>query len=304
MDRTYLADAVRAGARIFSSTRVVSIEVERSSTVRGVHARTSGGGRVFARARRGVILAASAVQTPALLLASGIHHGPVGRRFQCHPGVSMSGRFPEPVHMARGATQGHEVTGLRHEGIKLEVLGYDVAIAALRTKSVGRRFAEDLADLAHVAHFGAAIRARAHGRVRAGRHRARVAFGLGRDDLAKLRRGVRVLGELMLAAGADYVEPGVFGWHERVADPRVMARFEDEAPWDPRAYTAAVTHMFGTCAMSSRAADGVVRPDFRHHAIDHLWVADSSVFPTNTGVNPQTSIIVLAKVCADRIARA
>ena len=64
----------------------------------------------------------------------------------------------------RGATQGHEVTGLRREGIKFEALGYDMAVAATRLKGVGRELGEQLGRLAHQAHWGAALRAiaRAH----------------------------------------------------------------------------------------------------------------------------------------------
>ena len=47
----------------------------------------------------------------------------------------------------------------------------------------------------------------------------------------------------------------------------------------------------------------VVRPDFRHHACQALYVADSSVFPSNLGVNPQIAIMALADLCADRVAQ-
>jgi choline dehydrogenase-like flavoprotein len=124
------------------------------------------------------------------------------------------------------------------------------------------------------------------------------------EDVVQLRRGVRVLGEMMLAAGAEFVTPGVFGWHEKVTDRAVMARFEDDGPLDPKAYTMVVTHMFGTCRMGADPSASVVRPDFRHHAVEGLYVADSSVFPTNTGVNPQTSIMALASICGRRIAAA
>jgi choline dehydrogenase-like flavoprotein len=53
--------------------------------------------------------------------------------------------------------------------------------------------------------------------------------------------------------------------------------------------------------MGSDPARSVVRPDFRHHRVEGLYVADSSVFPTNTGVNPQTSIIALASICGRRV---
>lgn len=302
MDRSYLPEACRAGAEIWSrvtALRVLS-EGDRAS---GIEARAAGGARLRIRARRAVVLAASAVQTPLLLLASGLDRGPVGRHFQCHPGVSMAGRFRDPVTLWRGATQGHEVIGLRREGIKLEALGYDMAIAAGRLKSVGAPLSRGIADLAHWANWGAAIRAESRGRVRrAFGGGARLHFSMSREDMIKVRRGVRVLGEIMLAAGAEYVTPGVHGFADKVGDRAVMARFEDEGPLDPGAYAMAVTHMFGTCRMGSDERHSVVRPDFRHHDLRGLYIADSSVFPTSLGVNPQTSIIALAMICARRIA--
>lgn len=303
MTETYLPDASRRGAQILCQVEVSGILRDGRRAV-GVVGRAAGGGAVEVRADRAVVLAASAVQTPLLLIGSGIAEGPVGENFQAHPGTSVSGRFREPVEAWRGATQGHEVIGLRREGIKFEVLGYDAAIVASRLEGVGKAFSRQLRDMAHHAQWGAAIRAEMVGRVSPGwGGRPSVRYGLTDGDVAKVRRGVRVLGELLLAAGAEFVTPGVHGWHEQVSDPEVMARFEDEGPRDPKAYHVAITHLFGTCRMGSNRARSVVRPDFRHHAIDRLYVADSSVFPTNTGVNPQTSILALATLCGRAIAR-
>jgi choline dehydrogenase-like flavoprotein len=300
MDVSLLPTACRHGAQVLSSTRVERVVCEQGRAI-GVRGRTDGGAALRLTARQAVVLAASAVQSPALLLASGLRHGPVGEHFQCHPGVSVAGRFAEPVRLWTGATQGHEVVGLRREGIKFEALGYDLSVAAMRLKSTGQRFRDELATLGQWCQWGAAIRARGRGRVRPGRRRPQLRFRLEREDAQRLRRGVRVLGEMLLAAGAEVVTPGVHGWHERVADRASMARFEQEGPLDPQAYTMAVTHMFGTCRMGSDPRTSVVRPDFRHHAVDGLYVADSSVFPTNIGVNPQTSIIALARLCARRV---
>lgn len=302
MDLTYLPDACESGAVVLSSTRIDAIETERGRAVRA-RGRTSAGGRVTLQARKAIVLAASAVQTPALLQRSGIGRGPVGRNFQCHPGVSMVGRFPEAVRMWTGATQGHEVIGLRSEGLKFEALGYDMSLVAMRAKGVGESLSRDIAELDRFCNWGAAIRSTGRGRVRSrGRNGGvGVRFSLTSDDVLKIRRGVRLMGEMMLAAGAHTVTPGIPGWHEHVTDRAVMARFEDEGPLDPKAYSMAVTHMFGTCRMGSDPARSVVRPDFRHHHVERLYVADSSVFPTNTGVNPQTSIIALASLCGERI---
>jgi choline dehydrogenase-like flavoprotein len=63
-----------------------------------------------------------------------------------------------------------------------------------------------------------------------------------------------------------------------------------------------MTHLFATARMGSDRTASVVRPDFRHHTIAGLYVADSSVFPSNLGVNPQIAIMALAQLCARSIA--
>ncbi len=303
MERTYLPEANEHGAKIFSEVRVRKVRHKRGKAT-GIVGIASGGGKVEIDARKAVVLAASCIQSPALLLRSGIRQGPVGRGFQCHPGASLSGRFASPVRLWTGATQGHEVIGLRKEGIKFEALGYDMSMVATRLKGVGKTLMHDIEDMGHQAHWGAAIRAQSRGRVRQLLGRAVVSLHLSRSDMEKVRRGVAIMGQMMLAAGAEYVEPGVYGWDTRVKTIAEMKRFEQEATLDPRHYMMAVTHMFGTCAMGSDPRAAVVRPDFRHHHVANLYVADSSVFPTSIGVNPQTSIIAMATLCGRRIAAA
>lgn len=299
-DRTFLTDALEAGAELLSSTEVQRIEV-RGGRATGLTARAKGGGLVRVVAKQ-VVLAASAVQSPSLLLASGIRQGPVGRHFQCHPGVSMAGHFPEPVRMWEGATQGHEVIGLRKEGLKFEALGFGLALLAARLGSSGTALSQDIARMDHSLDWGVAVRAKAEGRVRRLFGRAVVRYQPGADDVRGFRRGLRVMGEMMFAAGATAVAPGVKGFSARIEDPSELARLEREGPRSAGAYTAAITHMFGTCRMGSDPARSVVRPDFRHHAVEGLTVADSSVFPTSLGVNPQVPIMAMALLAGQRLA--
>ena len=304
MDRTFLPDACQHGAQILSRVTVTAIQTEQGRAV-GVLGHAAGGGHVTVKARHAVVLAASAIQTPLLLIRSGVRHGPVGLGLQAHPGVAVVGQFDEPVRMWQGATQGHEVIGLRKEGIKFEALGYDPAIIASRMDGMGRAFARSLDQLAHEVHWGVAVRAQGRGRVGVGwRGRPIISYNLTPGDVEKTRKGVRVLGEMLLAAGAKRVLPGVHGWPTVVTDRDEMARFETEGPRDPKAYHGAITHLFGTCKMGSDAATSVVRADFRHHTVAGLYIADSSVFPTATGVNPQTAILALATLCAREVLRA
>ena len=302
VDATLLRDALQLGATVLSDTEVQAILVEGGRAV-GVEALTEGGARVRLLARHAVVLAASAVQTPALLLRSGVTHGPVGHHFQCHPGVSLAGRFPQPIRMWEGATQGHEVIGLRHEGLKFEALGFGPSLLAGRLDGVGRAFSANLEQLDRWLDWGVAVRATAQGRVRLVRGRAVVQFTPSAEDVRRFRRGVRVMGEMMFAAGAEEVLPGIKGFDARVTGLDPLKRLEADGPTRPSAYKAAITHMFGTARMGSDPERSVVRPDFRHHTVAALYVADSSVFPTNLGVNPQIPIMAMAALCAARVAR-
>jgi choline dehydrogenase-like flavoprotein len=123
------------------------------------------------------------------------------------------------------------------------------------------------------------------------------------EDVRRVRRAVQVIGEAMFAAGATEVAPGVAGFPPRATDVAAMSRLAVDGPLDQRAYSLAISHMFGTCRLGTDPETSVVRGDFRHHAVDSLYVSDASVFPTNLGVNPQLSIMSLARCCAAAIAK-
>ncbi len=301
-DLALLAPALGPNLRLLTETEALAVDVV-GGRARAVRCRGPEG-EFICHADHAIVLAASAVQTPALLLRSRIGHGPVGRHFQCHPGVSAAGYFREPVRMWEGATQGQEVIGLRHEGLKFETLGFDLTVLAARMAGVGRALSAEVAELAHWLDWGVAVRARAEGRVRLVAGRTLVQWSPSSEDVASFRRGAAVMGRMFLAAGAERVDVGVRGFSRDVRHPAELAALEHSGPRSPMAYSAAITHMFGTCRMGSDPAASVVRPDFRHHAVDGLYVADSSVFPTSTGVNPQIAIAALATLCAARVAGA
>lgn len=300
MDRTYLPEACGEGAEILSCTTATGIEREGGRAI-GIRGRTWEGGRVRVRADRAVAVAASAIQTPALLMHSGIRHGPVGENLQAHPGSSVMGLFDEEIRMWEGPTQGHETLALRDEGIKMETLGYNPTLAVMRMKQLGGDLAREVGRLEHWCNGGAAVKAEATGRVRAAANgEAVVSYRPTEADYRKLRRGAAAFGRIYLAAGAERVSLGVPGWHD-VTSVDEVETFEQEGPTDATEWEMIISHLFGTCQMGSDPATSVVGLDFEHHTVDRLYVADSSVFPSNTGVNPMISIIAFARQCARRI---
>ena len=103
----------------------------------------------------------------------------------------------------------------------------------------------------------------------------------------------------MFAAGAREVVCAVHGWPRRLGPGQ--SSLIDEVGSDAAAFPLAISHLFGTTRMSPRPDAGVVGPDFRVHGTENLYVVDSSVFPTNLGVNPQLAIMALARIAAGRI---
>jgi choline dehydrogenase-like flavoprotein len=300
MALTYLPYAEARGAVVFTGTRAdrVRMDGDRAVAVEGTFAR---GSPVILRATRAVVVAASAIQTPGLLRRSGLRSRHLGRHFQAHPGTSMLGVFDQPVVMWSGATQGFESDEHRRDGrFKIETVALPPEALLAVLPGVGRRWVENIARAGHMAAWAVDLRAHAEGTVGDGRRGTAIRFVPERRDVANLRRALRFVAELLFAAGAREVLPGVHGLPQRLSGPDQAALIE-AGPDDPRAYSFALTHLFGTARMSLRPEDGVVGPDFAVHGTRNVHVVDSSVFPTNIGVNPQLSIMGIAMLAAERI---
>src|SRR5437899_2813369 len=94
---TYLPDANRAGARFLFDTKADHLIIQ-SGEVRGVEATFRNGAHsipVHVRART-VVAAGSAIQTPALLLRSGIRSQGVGLGLRLDPTTALFGEFAAP----------------------------------------------------------------------------------------------------------------------------------------------------------------------------------------------------------------
>jgi choline dehydrogenase-like flavoprotein len=302
MSITYVPWALRLGARIFTSCRVDRVEMAGGRAV-AVAARSATGHFVTLRARLAVIVAASTVQTPNVLRRSGVRSAHLGRHFQVHPGLAIGGLFDRPIAMSFGATQGAESVHFRKsDRFKLETISLPPDLAGARIPGVGRELSERLAQLGHVAVWAAQVRAEAEGEVREGWGGVdRVRFTMTKNDLAAARKAVALLARMMFDAGAREVWPGIFGVPSvlRSADE---VRLLDEAPLDPRSYNCIATHLFGAARMGPDPRASVTGLDFTVHGTENLLVVDSSVFPTNLGVNPQHTIMAMSRLASERLA--
>ena len=295
MQLTFLPYAERRGAQLFPGQRVNRI-LMRGRRAIGVDTPSGSYG-----ASRGVLVAASAVETPRLLWRTGLRSNHLGRHFQGHPGMAIVGLFNDEVRLGRGATQGFELDGLRAASrVKVETLAVPPETFFGGLPGVGREWVSLMAEYARAAVWVLPLRSHAEGQVGVGRREPAIRFRLDPRDLPNLRHGLKRASELMFLAGAREVVVPIHGLPHRLKKEQL--ELIETAPDDATRYPLAISHLFGTARMSASSRVGVVGADFRVHGTDNLYVVDSSVFPTNLGVNPQLAIMAMARLAATRIA--
>jgi choline dehydrogenase-like flavoprotein len=299
---SYIPTALQQGAKIYTSTRALRVD-SKYGRVTDVHANFDSPtlATLKIKVRRGVIVAASAVQTPGILRRSGIRLAAVGKHFQAHPGTSLVARFNRPVSMNKGATQGLNSTQfIEQERFKIESLALPPELFALRLPSIGPTFMKNFMDYQHMLNWALVVRGEARGQIRSVFGQEKVQYTPTPKDVHSMRTGLRLLSEMMFAAGATEVYPYVHGMPTlKSADD---LKHWDRASLNPKNYGMMMSHLFGSARIGPDERSSVVGLDFQVHGTRGLYVLDSSIFPTNLGVNPQHTIMAVARLGATRIA--
>ena len=294
--RTWLEDAAAAGARIVVGTKARRVLVE-NGVATGVDA-----GPVRVRSRA-VVSAAGAIETPALLLRSGLRNPNVGRGLRLHPATAVFGIFDEEIRPWEGTMQALYSDEHRHlddgYGIKYETVP---AHPALLTAAVpwdgAAEHARLMASLPRLSGIAVIPRDRGSGRVRIGRDGEPIAtYRLAPDDERRLATGVDGAGRIMAAAGAREV----FSANAR------LQRFADGFPagafrFGPGRGALYSFHIMGSARMGGSPAMSAANAAGETWEVPNLVVADGSAFPTASGVNPMITIEAIAHLNASRLA--
>ncbi len=310
MDLAMVPTALRAGARVLTSVQVREVLHERGRVV-GVAGRAvapfSGrpGPAVRVRARA-VVLAAGCMATPVLLRRSGElanGSGQLGENLQFHPGVAVTGVFPDPLEPTFGATQGYQSLQFVREGFKLETLWAPPGVLAVRTPGFGHTLKQRLLEMGHSATWDAIVSCtRSRGSVRPRRRGLDplLSWRFHPEDVATAERALHVLARMFFAAGAHKIVPGVHGLPDELTSPEAVERLG--RPLRASDLTWASTHAFGTARMHGDPGQGVVDELGRAHDAEGLWIVDTGIFPRSPGVNPMFTGMALARRAARALA--
>jgi len=306
---TYLQDAAERGARMVVDADVRLIHTDQGG-VTGVVARV--GDHTLTVRARAVVLAAGALNTPALLLRSGLGGRATGDYLRIHPVTALWGRFEQRVDPWTGMLQ----TRYSDEFADLDGRGYGFRFetapvhplfpAAFVGWENGPSFKRDILGLGHLAVAGILLRDHDHGRVSVRRDGSPLwKYRISEYDMAHVRVGVRRAAELLAGAGAaevftSTIRPVRFHPGQGTIDD-LMAGTEAIGYGSNRTSYFSF-HQMGSARMGSDPATSVVDSDNQAHDTAGLYVMDGSCFPTSSGVNPMISIAAIAHRGATRLA--
>jgi choline dehydrogenase-like flavoprotein len=312
-DRTWLSDAQEHGARFLTYTKATRVLTEggRASGVESVWQTPDGrGAKVIVLAPR-VVVACGSLESPALLLRSGIGGPAVGRNLRLHPSSVVGGEYGTDQKAWWGPPQ----AGLCDEfadtgegfGFLIETAQYAPGLIGSATPWIsGADHKRRMDGFRLTGTFISLTRDRGGGQVSIDANGEAVPTYAATDplDLENLRRGIEVQIRLHEAAGAHQIGPlaeGAPTWR-RGDDLEAFIDSVKRIPFRAGGYKLFSAHQMGTCRMGADPATSVAGPLGELHDTKGVWIGDGGAFPTSSGTNPMVSIMALAHRTAEAIA--
>lgn len=308
MDLTLIPDGTALGAEVRADTWVDTVLVEGdraagvSGEVRDPDTRAPVA-RLTVRARR-TFVCAGGIGTPRLLHTAGLaaRLGPVGRGLHVHPGNAVLGLCDHRVHMWTGATQGAYFEADDLPGVLPHTLTAPAEAMLAVIGEVGDANKAAFELLPHLC--GCVVMISDHGEGTVGARadgRAKVSYTFDPHDVDRIKAGMVETARVLLAGGAREVFAPVHG----VGRHRDAESFEralaDRTIHDFALYAS---HPMASCRMGADRRTSVIGPTGEAHALPGLFLADSSIFPTSLGVNPQLTTMTLGTAIGRAVAAA
>ncbi len=304
---TWLPAAIAKGASVYTDTKVSHL-VKVGTEIKEVHATfldqftQPTQHKLVVRPKVGVVLAAGAVGTPAILLRSNLNpNGQVGKRTHIHPVTICIGRYPGLTHPAYGVPD--NMMSKQFEagptGYLIETGSFFPVLSAAATFDYGQKLERIMREYypsgaIMYAHHTTGFEARQeYGTVTLDKYKdPEMEYKLAPKNAEAMRRSLVEMTKIHLAAGAT----SVYHFTNPSLEIKTLADLKllDSVSFEPQRATIFTVHVMGGCRMGADAKSTVVNPEFGLRETTNAWVADASVFPTGLGANPQVTIYAMA----------
>ena len=289
MTETFLPAFLRDGGNLLANTRVQRLSRRRSGWE--IHARYQGERPLLIRADK-VFVCAGAVHTPALLQRSGISKN-IGKTLSLQPMVKLTAEFDHDVNFVGMGIAGHQVNEFSPE------YSFGCAISSRAHLAINLADEPGGPGLSVERHrklisYYVMSRGSLDGAVHSlpGFSDPIVRYNLSPQEYSNLGDGVKGLARVLMAAGAQHVFTGL-------RETPIIESLEQTdnlpASYPADASNIMTVHLMSTCPMGEDKRRAAVNSWGRVHGHAGLYVSDVSTLCTSPGVNPQGTIMALAR---------
>jgi choline dehydrogenase-like flavoprotein len=299
MSISVIPRARSAGARFLTNSRVKLLLRNRARIAAAlVETEVEPGVRRLVRIDADhVFVCAGPTETPALLRRTGIKLH-VGDALRIHPMLKVLASFPDPVHAQKSVLP---LLQVREFSPEVSIGGgfFTPGHTAL-TLSDNWQPAR-MAEIDHLASYYVGVRGRGQGSVRSsllGDDSAVARYELVDEDVLNLSNGLARISMLLLAAGATAIYPAVHKLAPITNEKQAIRWLDERLPLDRVSLTT--VHAFSSCPTGERRDRCAADSYGKIFGCDNLYVNDASMLPDSPGVNPQGSVMALARRNAQR----
>jgi choline dehydrogenase-like flavoprotein len=312
--QTYLRDAVEAGGKVIvgCAAKRVLVENGRAAGVEATYTDPATGAtrELTIKAPR-VVVACGSLESPALLLRSGIGGPAVGKYLHLHPAMGFLGIYPEETTPWWGAPMTAMVDEFANikdgHGFLIQNGQWSPSIIiAGMARASGAEHKETVAQLGHAAFSVAFPRDRGHGTVTIDdQGNAVVNYSMTDEvDLLVARTSIEKQIRLHHAGGAEQIIP--FGsltqrWR-RGEDLEAFITSVQSVPLRAGGLQLFSAHQMSSCRLGTDPQTSVANTSGELHDTPGVYIGDASGMPTASGTNPMISAMSLAHRTATNIA--
>jgi choline dehydrogenase-like flavoprotein len=310
--RAFLPDVAATGGAIYARARAVKINIEgtRAKSVSVEQTVGPNDVRQFEVAANLVVVAGGSLRSPGILARSGVSCPALGQRLFVHPVSAIFPEFDREIDAFIGPMQSAYSDAYNYRsgnyGVKIEVAPVHPGLAANAIPWESReKHAAAMNALRRSAVVIALARDRDPGYIELD-NEAQIRYHVSPFDGENLLEGILGAMDLAFAGGAV-----------RISTLHNKPIFVERAQWNKarrdelgeqlrkigiasnrQIFFSA--HQMGTCSLGSDANMSVVDPTGKVWGYDNIIVADASLFPMASGVNPMLTIMAMAGRVAEQ----
>ncbi len=289
VDLNYLSLAVKFGAQIFTSHKVVKLLHDKKNILE-VHALDLRSNKIIKFKPKNVWFAAGAIHTPFLLKKHGISKN-VGKKLQFHLNLKFIAEFDKNIDAEDGTIFTQQIQQFIKKGILFMPTNYRPEYLATSLSHF------DNFTIKHVFQnynkhgmFVAQIRPSSQAKIYSFADSPIVTYKLKTQDFLLIKDSFRLMTKLLFKSGAKKIYCPVSNFNPLRNEEDLDILLKKMKPNDLQMISV---HIMSSCPMGS-ANDSAVDLSGKLRNFKNIFIVDASVLPTNIGESPQGTIMAFS----------